>query len=228
MGTKIPARCSKCKKLGYITNAVEIDGQANRVAQYAAAGKIAGAMFIDCTFISKCECGGDMVSLEGDYVMNSDRASLLYGPESSWEALKELAQVVRDSVAAGESPEKTVERAAEFLPWLSGWKGKLAIYAFNILVGWAGGKALDKAFDSTPPEPPAITLQQLKDAFREELEKAKQDGLLIQPPPPAPASRPSPGVQRHPMLVKFPITAQKLADYEKKSGKVNQFPRGLA
>lgn len=165
---------------------------------------------------------------DGTYDFVKGEVSLIDGPASTAEMLRILAQTVRDSIAAGEAPEKTVERAAEFLPWLSGWKGKLAIHAFNILVGWAGGKALDKAFDSPPPEPPAITLQQLKDAFREELEKAKQDGLLIQPPPPAPASRPRTSPKIHPMLIEFPITAQKLADYEKESSKVNQFPRGLA
>lgn len=169
-----------------------------------------------------------MVSLKGDYVMNSDRASLLSGPESSWEALKELAQVVRDSVAAGESPEKTVERAAEFLPWLSGWKGDLAKFALGALATWALTKPLDHVYDSVTKESPAVIEQQLEDAAIRALEEAKRRGLFVQPPPPAPARSPSPGAQRHPMLVKFPITAQKLADYEKESGKVNQFTRGLA
>lgn len=176
-----------------------------------------------------CPQCGHMASIgDGVYDFIGDKVTLTSGPESTAEMLRALAQTVRDSIAAGEAPEKTVERAAEFLPWLKSWKGALAIQAAGLLINWAGSKALDKIFDSPPPEPPAITLQQLKDAFREELEKAKQDGLLIQPPPPAPARSPSPGVQRHPMLVKFPITAQKLADYEKESGKVNQFPRGLA
>lgn len=217
MATRFPARCEACQKLTYVSGMFS--------------GSDSDPSFItgcSMTFVGACSCGGDLTVLQGDYKYGTDKADLLSGPASSWEALKELAQVVRDSVAAGESPEKTVERAAEFLPWLKSWKGALAIQAVGLLINWAGSKALDKIFDSPPPEPPAITLQQLKDAFREELEKAKQDGLLIQPPPPAPASRPSPGVQRHPMLVKFPITAQKLANYEKESGKVNQFTRRLA
>lgn len=176
-----------------------------------------------------CPRCGHMANIgDGVYNFMGDRVKLIDGPPATIEMLQALARTVRDSVAAGEAPEKTVERAAEFLPWLKSWKGALAIQAAGLLINWAGSKALDKIFDSPPPEPPAITLQQLKDVFREELEKAKQDGLLIQPPPPAPASRPGPGTQRHPMLVKFPITAQKLADYEKESGKVNQFTRGLA
>lgn len=176
-----------------------------------------------------CPQCGHMASIgDGVYDFIGDKVTLTSGPESTAEMLRALAQTVRDSIAAGEAPEKTVERAAEFLPWLKSWKGALAIQAAGLLINWAGSKALDKIFDSPPPEPPAITLQQLKDAFREELEKAKQDGLLIQPPPPAPASRPRTSPKIHPMLIEFPITAQKLADYEKKSGKVNQFPRGLA
>lgn len=208
-----PAKCSNCGLVFHAT-AIAVSDSINVM--------ITGSR-------QSCPQCGHMASIgDGVYDFIGDKVTLTSGPESTADMLRALAQTVRDSIAAGESPEKTVERAAEFLPWLSGWKGRLAATAFNILVGWAGGKMLDKAFDSPPPEPPAITLQELKDAFREELEKAKQDGLLTQPPTPNPASRPSPGAQRHPMLVKFPITAQKLADYEKESGKVNQFPRGLA
>lgn len=216
MGAPLPAKCDKCGKTAYIADNLIEAGLGARVK--------VGAFGVS----APCTCGGTLRVVKGSFAISNNVAQLTDGPAESWEVIKALVQVVQDSVAVGEAPEKTIERAAEFLPWLSGWKGRAAVYVCNILIGWAGSKALDRAFDSQPANPPAITVQQLKDAVHEALEEAKRQGLLIEPPPPAPAAVPRPSTQRHPMLVKFPITAQKLADYEKESSKVNQFPRGLA
>jgi len=173
-------------------------------------------------------CGHIALFGDGTYDFVDGEVSLINGPASTAEMLGILAQTVRDSIAAGEAPEKTVERAAEFLPWLSGWKGDLAKFALGALATWALTKPLDHAYDSVMKESPAVIEQQLEDAATRALKEAKRRGLFVQPAPPTPASRPSPSPKIHPMLIEFPITAQKLADYEKESSKVNQFPRGLA
>lgn len=186
-----------------------------------------GISFAGCTGICP-NCGSIATVGDGTYDFIGNQVSLISGPDSTVEMLKALARTVRDSVAAGESPEKTVERAAEFLPWLNGWKGDLAKFALGALATWALTKPLDHVYDSVVKESPAVIEQQLEDAAIRALEEAKRRSLFVQPPPPAPAAAPRPGTQRHPMLIEFPITAQKLADYEKESSKVNQFPRGLA
>lgn len=50
---------------------------------------------------------------DGTYDFTGDEVRLVSGPKSTADLLRELAQVVKDSVAAGEAPEKTIERIGE-------------------------------------------------------------------------------------------------------------------
>ena len=212
MGTKIPARCSRCGKLDYIVNAVSMHGPSTRAAHFAGTNQVAGAMFIDCTFLSHCRCGGELVSLKGSYAMNGEGATLIDGPQSSWDALTELSKVVAASLAAGESAEKTLERASAFFPWLrNGLKGKLAAAAFGVLTFFAT-KAADQFIDPMLNEP-TVTIEQVEKAMRDAVKEAssqstapKSDGMSVRP-------------DLHPMLIEFPTTAKKLVDYEKSRSK---------
>lgn len=215
METKIPARCSKCQKLGYITDLVQMDGPASRAANFAAAGRVAGAMFINCSFVSTCECGGELESLEGDYVMNGEEATLLRGPETSWEALKELAAVVAASVEAGETAEQTFNRAAKLLPFLGKYKqlaAGLAIPSLIWLVQQVAAIKLGQEMTPTPithEQTSALILQseqRLMDAI--EGMKRKNDAVS--------ALQPHLGLspRGNPLFDEYPLTARRLAEHK--------------
>lgn len=72
---------------------------------------------------SKCpRCGSRSRVVEGSFATAGDSLRLLSGPESTLEILNQLARTIRDSVAAGETPEQTADRISEIAPWLAGVK----------------------------------------------------------------------------------------------------------
>lgn len=168
--------------------------------------------FEECV-VSCPRCGSDSDVLTGVYNFYSNTVELVSGPPSTIAIFQELARVVNASVAAGESPEKTLERASEFLPWLrSGLKGKVAATAFAVLAYFAG-KAADPYVDPLFNKP-EITIEQVEEVMR----KAIKDASL-QPPPAFEAGGMSVRRDLHPMLIQFPKTAEKLTKYNKSRGK---------
>ncbi|WP_120966821.1 hypothetical protein [Comamonas sp. lk] len=128
--------------------------------------------------VGKCQCGGNFVVLNEEYVFHNDVATVTKGSIEDRELLARLLQVVRESVAAGETPEQTVERAAEFLPWL---RGKLSqpvvIFAISWLTQYAGNKALDSVVDPYIKKPD-ITIEQIERSLRNAVEEAIRNGSL--------------------------------------------------
>lgn len=203
MATPFPARCNRCGKLGYAADMIQ-----------GPAGGLASISGITLVQQASCKCGGDMVVLQGDYSFNSQQAILTKGPTSSWEALQELARVVKASMDAGESAEKTIERAAKVLPSLGKYKGYLANAVISGLTWLVMEVASIKLQQELTPAP--ITQEQtsalIESSEQRILEAIAASRPNLQPEPERLGLRP----YGNPMLEHYPITARKLAEENKK------------
>ena len=221
MEKRFPGRCNRCGKLGYASNGMQGPDRG-----------FSGFSGITMIHQGSCPCGGDMVTLEGDYRVSAHQAQLISGPPSSWQALKELTQVLKDSVAAGEAPEKTIERIgaidnrllrfrkyalpavvaiAKFLDWASH-----ANTAYDLYDTLSGNKA-QQEYSQQVEASKEGTRQALEEfyATKEYQDFKKRLDEEPSPPPPTESNSGGPGLKSHPMLIEFPQTARKLADYEK-------------
>lgn len=164
----IYAKCNQCDSIREVRNAFGGDG--------------GGIIRMSGVKVGDCPCGGSFIVLGDEYVFHNDVATLTQGSIEDRELLTRLIQVVRDSVAAGEAPEKTVERAAELLPSLRNSKvSQFAAWFCSMLMHYVPGKALDMAIDPYLNKP-AITIEQFEESLSKAFEEAIQKGLL-QPPP---------------------------------------------
>lgn len=196
-----------------------------------AASNSTNISFAGCS--TQCpNCGAVAVIGDGTYDFLGDQVSLISGPESTAEMLRALAQTVRDSIAAGEAPEKTIERIGALDPRILRFAkfAGVAVLVIGELIDWTGrvNAALDIYETLTGRRAEQEYSQQVqasKEGTQLALEgfyatkeyqdfKRRLDEQESAPPPPKPASG-SPSLKIHPMLIEFPITAQKLADYEK-------------
>lgn len=199
-----------------------------------AAVNLAGNSVSPCTICGK----GPGLILDGTYNLSNDQMTLVDGPQSSWDALKELAAIVKASVEAGEAPEKTIDRIAAIDPRLKKYKtiagtALLAISAlltqvsnlkttYDIYDLLSGNKAkADQAMLATAAEQGAATALEKFHAsleFKELQERLsqeeEQEATQKTEAPSGIGLRPQP----HPFLVDFPITARKLAE-DKRSRK---------
>lgn len=212
-----PAKCGKC---GLVFHATGI--------------AVSNSTNVTMTGNSQsCPRCGHMANIgDGVYDFIGDRVKLIDGPPATIEMLEALAQTVRDSIAAGEAPEKTIERIGAIDPRILRFKkfAGAAVLAIGALVDWAS--RINTGLDVYN----ALTGHGAQQEYSQQVQAAKEGSLLAieefygtkeyqdfkrrldeqesAPPPPKPASG-SPSLKIHPMLIEFPITAQKLADYEK-------------
>jgi hypothetical protein len=174
--------------------------------------------------VQDCDvCGGPRFVLDGAYDAFGDVLTLLSGPKATYDALLKAANVARDSKAAGESVEKTIERVSEYLPAFANLKGKagtaLAAIAFWALT-YAATKLVDvhldpliKKPDITPAQLSAVVTDSVEKALQAREEAAKKARVSEPPPRPvapisvAPTSA-APVVQ--PPQPKFPKSMEKL------------------
>lgn len=164
----IYAKCNKCGSIGESKSAFGGDG--------------GGIIRMTGASIGNCQCGGSFIVLGDEYVFNENVATLTKGSIEDRELLARLLKVVRDSVAAGEAPEKTVERAAELLPSLRNSKAShFAAWVCGFIMNYVPGKALDMAIDPYLNKP-TVTIEQFEESLNKAFEEAIQKGLL-QPPP---------------------------------------------
>ena len=197
----------KCRKCGAIFPATAF-----------AASNSLGITFRGCA--TSCpNCGGLADVLDGTYNFIGDTVELLSGPESTIEALKKLAQVVKTSVEAGEPPEKTMEKAIEAFPPLRKLKtlGVNAFKALTVVLAIKGMYDLgmevsgekqrkDEAQQVSAAHKGALTALEaydLKNSYRE-MRARQQD-----------SASESSQMHLNPMLSQFPLTAQRLAELKK-------------
>lgn len=188
--------------------------------------------------IGDCPCGGKFIVLGDEYVLNEDVATLTKGSIEDRELLARLLKVVRDSVAAGEAPEKTYERAAQIDPRLTRFKSFLietaialsalvemadkasTIYDwYDTLLGNKGQREYAQQVKASK-EGAQLALDEFYTTREYQDFKRRLDEQDLAPPPAKPASS-STSLKLHPMVIEFPITAQKLADYEKQRRKID-------
>lgn len=81
-------------------------------------GEGAQISFANC-LVGCPRCGSNAKILDGTYSFLGETVKLLSGPSSTIETLTKIAKAVSDSVAAGESAERTFDRVKEFAPWLA-------------------------------------------------------------------------------------------------------------
>ena len=163
-------------------------------------------------------CGGFYDILDGVYDFVGDAITLLSGPDATLQVLRRAAIIVRDSQAAGESPEKTVERVAEILPGFERAKGYARSFAVGVALWalqYAAGKMADVHVDplmGKDAPPPVEISAVIKDAVEQAM-KARDDAALHA------------GIAQR-RLEKSPTVTSGLA------GKVNptgpQFPKSIA
>lgn len=202
MAAPFPARCNRCGKLGYLPSMIRVP-----------IGGLASLTDVTVVHRGLCTCGGDMVVLEGDYSFNDRQVTLTKGPASSWEALQELARVVKASMDAGESAEKTIERATTVLPGLGKYKGYLANAVISGLTWLVMEVASIKLQQELTPAP--VTQEQTSALIESSEQRILAAIAASQPKPPEPdrlGLRP----YGNPMLEHYPITARKLAEENKK------------
>ncbi len=217
-----PAMCRKC-------------GLIHAATGYAMEENF-GTTFAGCQTVCPI-CGSTSDVLDGVYNFHSNTVELTAGPPSTIAIFKELAKVVTASVAAGESREKTFERAAQIDPRFNKFKRVAveAVIALGILIEWAGNANTvydwyDALRGGKARQEYSQQLKASEDGARLALEKfhASQEYKTLQermklesvePPPPLEASRPGLRPNIHPVLVQYPGTVRKLADYQKNRGK---------
>lgn len=154
-----PAKCRNCSEifpaLGYrIENSHNIS--------------FFGNSYSPCPY-----CGGTADVLDGVYDFVGNAVKLVSGPATTWEALRSAAKIISDSQAAGESAEKTLERASEILPSLRNLKGKvqsLLLAAVFYAITKLADHYVDPLLD--PPElTPAVIQTIVQDAVAEGLRR---------------------------------------------------------
>ena len=184
------------------------------------------------------KCGHIALIGDGTYDFIDEKISLVDGPSSTAEMLRVLTQTFKDSIAIGEAPDKTIERIGAIDPRILQFKriASAAVFAIGTLLDWASraNTAID-VYEALTGRRAQQEYSQQVQASKEGTElalenfyatkeyqdfKRRLDEQESAPPPPKPASS-SPGLKAHPMLIEFPKTAQKLADYEKKRRKPN-------
>ncbi|MCT8178130.1 hypothetical protein [Variovorax sp. CY25R-8] len=163
-------------------------------------------------------CGLQADIQDGDYSLENDVLEYLSGPGVTFDALRAAAEIVRSSQAAGESPERTIERAAVAIPALSKLKGKarstVAWIALTALA-YLGGKFADKWVDPLvkppemkPAELQAIVKDALEQALKQRADAAAKAGIVD----PSPSAAPSPPAPRDGEVgaPRFPKSMEKL------------------
>lgn len=220
----IYAKCNKCGSIGE--------------SKSAFGGDSGGIIRMTGASIGNCQCGGSFIVLGDEYVFNENVATLTKGSIEDRELLARLLKVVRDSVAAGEAPEKTYERAAQIDPRLTRFRSFLietaialsalvemadkasTIYDwYDTLLGNKGQREYTQQVKASK-EGAQLALDEFYTTREYQDFKRRLDEQNLAPPPAKPASS-SPSLKLHPMVIEFPITAQKLADYEKQRRKID-------
>lgn len=198
------ARCSTCQGIFPVRNF--ISGNAGSVS-------LAGNKISPCPI---CGIGPGLI-LDGKYSLIDDVAKLISGPRATWEALQEFTRVVKASVEAGESPDKTIERAQAFLPGLANFRNQWAKYAVGGLIWLASQLASIKLAQELTPAP--ATFEQVSalvsESERRILKAIEDSKEPVSPQQPAQPGRMSTRQDLQPLRIEFPIAMRKLADYEK-------------
>lgn len=175
----LPAKCRSCGLVFPIHNLIGGSG-AGRVT-------FAGSVYRPCP-----SCGGTADILDGEYKLVDDVLELLSGPASTWDALRQAAEIVRVAKAAGQTDEQAIEAAAKVLPSLRALKGgaksALVWFALVALAKVAEYYVIDPLIK--PAEPPPHQLRQIiKDALAEAEQaraSAEKAAGLIEARPTAP------------------------------------------
>lgn len=179
------------------------------------------------------ECGGVANVLDGTFDFVGDTIRLLSGPQATIDVLQQVAQVIRDSLAAGETAEKTFDRVTQVAPWLSSLKKVAKSQAVNLI--WAG-LSMIAGYEYTQYRDSQNAAQKREDQVAVYMDAARRDreaqewlefqSRMKEPlpaPPPITAPHSTDLVQRTAQeSPKFPNTMAKLAEYAKQTRQRNK------
>lgn len=208
-----PAKCRSCGKVH----------PATAFAMENSFGISFSGCQVACPF-----CGSISDVLDGTYDFYGDVVKLLSGPESTISVLKQLAQTVKDSVAAGESAEKTVERITEIAPWLNGIRNfakgqvvSLVWAALGAIAGYEYTQYRDGLTAADRREQQVMVVREGLQLDREAQQwqefQARMNEQLPEPPHATNANRYSLASEPGPLIREAPHTMARLSEYMKQS-----------
>lgn len=162
---------------------------------------------IDNCVVDCPRCGSIAKVLDGTYSFLDETVRLLSGPSSTIEALSKIAKTIKDSVAAGESSERTFDRVKEHAPWLTNlapiaksqavqfiWAALGLIASYEYTQYRDSSNAQRKRQDAVEVAKEGAQRQQDEQAWRDFQDRMKQP--LPQPPQPERIRFPSFGLSR--------------------------------